>query len=78
MKKSDFNLFRKQINAPQMKTVVIEPTKNKIGFDIESCSRLSKLLSLGPDIPLIFLFWSEVSVKLKCENFPDHQKLYFQ
>lgn len=57
MKKSDFNLFRKQIDAPQMKTVVIEPTKNKIGcFDIESCSRLSELLSLGPDIPLIFLF----------------------
>lgn len=56
MKKFDFNLFRKQINAPQMKTVVIEPTKNKIGCDIESCRRLSELLSLGPDIPLIFLF----------------------
>lgn len=55
-KKSDFNLFRKQINAPPMKTVVIEPMKNKIGFDIEFCSRLSELLSLGTDVPLIFLF----------------------
>lgn len=56
-----------------MKTVVIEPMKNKIGFDIEFCSRLSELLSLGTDVPLIFLFWSKVSVKLKSENF-HHKK----
>lgn len=66
IKKSDFNLFPRQINVPPMKIVVIEPRKNKIRFNIESCSRLSELLSLGADVPLILLFWKEVSVKLKC------------
>lgn len=51
-----------------MKTVITEPMKNKIGVDMESCSRLSEL---GTDVPLISLLWSEVSVKFKGENFQD-------
>lgn len=33
-----------------MKTVVIEPMKNKIAFDIKLCSRPSELLTLGTDV----------------------------